>query len=527
MSDPNRWAAAHKAKVAAKKAKKRTRHSSSASAQRAVGRRVEHASTLGKLDLSNDLVTVSVPTWNTSSRLLERAVRSVLDGEHRNVRVVVISDGEKKPAWRGLSEETLSDPRVVCLRSPKNMGPYFNHDVVLRATPGPLFAVQDSDDESKSRRFVAQLSAMHSARAEAVHSSIHEIQTSGRRQVLKGSAAVGENFVHRANHFGLYSVDALLRLGGYHCGFRVGYDTVITSLLNLLAVTRMSKSVDYVRRLRRGSMTQAGPTKFGGSMRREHRAALLSMWQTAYSKSRNSRTVAANWVRNHATSRASRYGNIKLRDTLTEQLRDLLKGVAAETPPVHEALLERVIAGTPTSEWSISKRLANALYEDCVKERPKVILDAGSGLSTSVLALYAARYGARVVSLEHDRKWLDQTRGSLSRMGLLSHVSLVHAPLAVQDGEPWYGVPLGPIFSSQKIDLIFIDGPPDGAGGRAAAMRRLRPYVRDGTSIWLHDALRDNEKRAVSRWRKEVRVESCLVDASLDPRGVARLRVSP
>lgn len=528
MTDPTRWARIHKDKAAARKARKRARNSPGTPQRRGVVATPERGFTLGPLDLSDDLVTVSVPTWKTPVKLLERAIASVLDGKHRNVRVVCISDGEQRPGWADLSPELHKDPRLICIASPKNMGPYFNHDVVLRAASGPWFAVQDSDDESHEDRFRLQLTTMHHQRAEAVHSPIIQVDGTERR-TLRGSARTSPEFSHHANHFGLYSVGALLALGGYHGGFRVGYDTIVTSYLNLLTSVYMTQSPLYTRYARAGSLTDDAATGHRSKARQETRRSLRQLWDTVFVASEKSQREGANAAKRVATERARKYGDVALRDKLVAEVKAHLGRVGSgiETPRLHGGALARVVAAARGSEWSISADLATKLYRHCETTAPKIILDVGSGASTAVLALYAARYGARVVSLEHDRKWHQQTGEVLRRMGLRDHVELVHAPLGTHDGSLWYDARLGPFLGDAKIDLVFVDGPPAQEGSRGGAMKRIRRFLRPGTAVWLHDGKRPEERAVVEAWKKLVKVTSCELDTKADPRGTFMLEVTP
>lgn len=171
--------------------------------------------------------------------------------------------------------------------------------------------------------------------------------------------------------------------------------------------------------------------------------------------------------------------------------------------------------------------LAVKLYRHCEATAPKVVLDVGSGTSTAVLALYAARYGARVISLEHNRNWCDRTREVLGRMGLREHVELVHAPLVKHGGSEWYDARLGGLLGDRKIDHVFIDGPPESTGARVVAMSRIQRHLRDGTTVWLHDGQRESERLAVEAWRELVTVRECELDTNSDPRGTYMLEVAP
>lgn len=521
MNDVNQWAKRHREKRAEKKTKKRVKLSPSVPASHA--RPIaEPKRFLGNLDLTDDLVTVSVATWRTPPAMVEKAVASILDGSHAHVRVVAISDGAPMQ-WSSLSRRITTDPRFIYLDSPKNMGPYFNHDVVLRSALGPWFAVQDADDWSHKHRFRDLLSSLHAHRAEAVHADILQIEVDGQQKVLHGSAQTTENWAHRANHFGVYSVSALQALGGYHAGFRVGYDTNLTSFLNLLAVTRMARGVLYVRKKRAESLTRAAATGHGSPLRKAHKVDLRRMWQEVVALSRTSKAGAVKHAREVAVVRCRRHGDNRVRDELVAVVKSTMAERTIDLPPLHPAHLRRVLHGASTgSPWAVTLDLAQDLFRRCESLRPKVIVDVGSGLSTAVFALYAARYGATVISLEHDQHWKSEIVSRLKKMGLESHVQLLHGALRSARGGVWYAVDLERALGRQKIDLVFVDGPPQDLGGRGAVTGQLTPLLADRATVLLHDACRPEERAPIAAWRA-AGADLTSIETAHDKRGMGVL----
>lgn len=504
-SDIVHWGRKHRAKREDKRGAKAQRRSTATGVRPSMQPVPESGGQLAPLDLSSDLIVVSIACWRTPVPMLERAVRSVLDGTHQHVRVVVVSDGEEAPSWRGLSSKTMVDPRLVLVQSPRNAGPYFNHDVVLRAAAkigAPLFAVQDSDDESHPSRFERLLHTMHASRCESVHAHLSQVD-GGARQFVMGSAAAGEAWQHRANHFGLYSTGTLMALGGYYAGFRVGYDTNLTSFLNLLTRTQMAPGALYTRYRRNDSLTRAPSTGHGSALRKAHKATLRAMWEGAVRASRTSRAEAVKYIRETAIRRCQTTGLSAVRNALVDEIVEKLTAVHEPVPPVHPTLLQRAFDGVHgMSTWAITRELAVWITRCCEQRRPRAILEVGSGMSTVALALYAARHGARFVSLEHDKQWLDAISAKLDRMGLRKHVELIHAPLRKTPEGPWYGVELGAVNlenllrrggEASMFELALIDGPPADAGGRGAVMNAIRHQLAPGAAVLIHDALRDEE----------------------------------
>ena len=72
--------------------------------------------------------------------------------------------------------------------------------------------------------------------------------------------------------------------------------------------------------------------------------------------------------------------------------------------------------------WSISLPLARQLLCHLEETKPRRILEAGSGISTVVLAHYAARFGARLVTLEHNPLYYAETRRLLEHFGTIEAI---------------------------------------------------------------------------------------------------------
>ncbi len=111
-------------------------------------------------------------------------------------------------------------------------------------------------------------------------------------------------------------------------------------------------------------------------------------------------------------------------------------------------------------------RQANARYAGSFKYvhlhhllssfRPKTILEFGTGSSTGVFGIYAARNGARVCSVEDSQQWLDNTRKGLQ--GMADSLKFILAESIAESGAPnkcyYRHTP------SEAFDLVYIDGPP-------------------------------------------------------------------
>lgn len=168
------------------------------------------------------------------------------------------------------------------------------------------------------------------------------------------------------------------------------------------------------------------------------------------------------------------------------------------------------------------------------RRRPSAVLELGSGLSTLLFARYAERRAAagdgavHVVSVEHEIEWLDQTRRRLAAKGLEGSVTSALCPLAEQVLGPFQGVayaagPLADAAAGRRFDLCLIDGPPQQVG-RGGGLPLVRPYLADGAAVFLDDAVRTGEQRAVADWRRWFPRRMMRSSAVITSRGLAAFR---
>ncbi len=212
-------------------------------------------------------VTISIPC-HRSGPYIAQAVESLLGQTYRNLTVVVVNDGDPDPPWPLLAH--LGDPRLVRFDLSANYGRYFADAVVLEWTTSPYFLVQDSDDWSDPKRVETLLLELRRQHAGAAVSA-RLVEGVGASQEVQQWPLVGtplaDRMEHRINHQGLFRVDALRRVGGFHPGFRIGYDTL---LMNLLEMVDRVVAVDtplYYARVRPGSLTTSPDTGFGSRQR--------------------------------------------------------------------------------------------------------------------------------------------------------------------------------------------------------------------------------------------------------------------
>jgi predicted O-methyltransferase YrrM len=181
--------------------------------------------------------------------------------------------------------------------------------------------------------------------------------------------------------------------------------------------------------------------------------------------------------------------------------------------------IEGVLPPFPHMGFEVPGEMAAFLYHLIRRHRPKLILELGSGSSTVLLAASARANGVgRVISIEHDPDYRDRTAQFLRQTELSDWVDLIEAPLVEQRfGElslQWYD--LAPLLRtlSERIDLLFVDGPPGKiqALSRYPAVPVLAPHLSSQALILVDDGRRDDEMQMIELWRD---VEGVSFDAEM------------
>lgn len=195
--------------------------------------------------------------------------------------------------------------------------------------------------------------------------------------------------------------------------------------------------------------------------------------------------LIANWFGNLADSRVVRVKN---------------------SHPLH-SLLSR-------DDWkttfSISDHSLMWLWRYLCANRPRAILEMGSGMSTLATGLYcqgcADGERPKVVSLDHDQGWLDQTRDRCSELKVDSFIDFQLAEIGNLNLPTEYGEIQGYLFDNGYIheflgspDLVLIDGPPSSVG-RMGTLPSVLPLLTSRCTILLDDAGRPKEQEAIRKW---------------------------
>jgi predicted O-methyltransferase YrrM len=197
---------------------------------------------------------------------------------------------------------------------------------------------------------------------------------------------------------------------------------------------------------------------------------------------------------------------------------------------VYSALRPRV-PYPPFGGWTISGDLASRLVELILTNHSRSIIEVGSGFSTLLMAQALELNGGTgyCTALEHDKGWLDKSNSLLAQHGVSHRALVVHAPLVetIIRGEKFQWYDLSNAELPDQIDLMFIDGPPEGTGtlARYPALPLLIERLMPTGIVLMDDAYRPDERSAVDRWKSEY--PDLVVVRHSDSKGTFEIRRAP
>ncbi len=161
--------------------------------------------------------------------------------------------------------------------------------------------------------------------------------------------------------------------------------------------------------------------------------------------------------------------------------------------------------------YAAAPDFANTLISLIKEQKPKLILEAGSGVSTLISAYCLQSIGkGKVISLDHEKNFADLSSKSLFEHELQDTGTVIHAPLTKIDinGKTWIWYDIKDVFEvikNQSIDLLVVDGPPWNTQdlARYPALPILIDLLSENVIILVDDADRKDERKILNLWREE------------------------
>ena len=162
------------------------------------------------------------------------------------------------------------------------------------------------------------------------------------------------------------------------------------------------------------------------------------------------------------------------------------------------------------SRWTAYPDLAKTIVHECMMNKPGLVVELGSGISTLITAYALEQHGevgAQVISLDHNEEYTQKTKNLIKSNKLESNAQVIYSPLEPrQIGDKiynWYS--LEGLTTKINIDLLIVDGPPVKTNqlARYPALPSLISRLSKDCVIILDDAARKSEQQTVSQWMHE------------------------
>jgi len=159
-------------------------------------------------------------------------------------------------------------------------------------------------------------------------------------------------------------------------------------------------------------------------------------------------------------------------------------------------------------DWALTPDAAAVLAREVVIKGPGTIVELGSGVSTLMVGRLLRQIGdGKLISLDHDPKWAEETRRNILASGLQDYVEVLDAPLVKQqiDGKEfiWYQIP-DKVKQIEQIDMLTVDGPPQTSDStvlaRYPALPAFAAQLSEHAVIFVDDAKRIPETEMVKKW---------------------------
>lgn len=160
------------------------------------------------------------------------------------------------------------------------------------------------------------------------------------------------------------------------------------------------------------------------------------------------------------------------------------------------------------------------------KQKPKCILELGSGFSTVLLSDYCSKNNAQVITLEHDKQYFDETSQLLLDNNLSNFGTLILSPLQTTYSDSKMFTFYSPDNISKRdycFDFVFVDGPPKSVDEHARSglsQKSFSSLLDKNCIILMDDYYRTGEQSVVKEWVKEGFVTIESVNHSLEKKAV-------
>jgi hypothetical protein len=191
-----------------------------------------------------------------------------------------------------------------------------------------------------------------------------------------------------------------------------------------------------------------------------------------------------------------------------------LKQTVQKGDSLRDKQLAAMYRGIELGEWSLTADIIDWLVDFLHQQRPRSVLEFGSGVSTACLCAVLQEIhgpdGFKLLSLEQDPDYEARTKNQLCDLGGGLSCRVVHVPLtpALVDGSPTFFYDIQRMDREHfwwlgKADFVLVDGPFSEGPCRYGTLPQVRAWLAPGARFAMDDALRRKELVAGVLWQKE------------------------
>jgi hypothetical protein len=222
-------------------------------------------------------ITVSIPCYK-SRGLLRKAVNSVLNQTYPNFELLVISDNDPDNTIEEIKD--IKNPKLKIIELDENIGRYaIDHMVVNELSRYGFWIPFDSDDYC-DKRFLSNLMNQVKRKNEVnvVLSDQYLIQ--GKRKKIESVHPWNKTnkFTWHAHQSGLWNREFLQDTNLTNPNFRVGWDSIMTSVPWIFGKVKILRKPFYYRVHRKNSLTTSYETGFRSEYREKVKKYLIYLW---------------------------------------------------------------------------------------------------------------------------------------------------------------------------------------------------------------------------------------------------------
>ena len=152
-----------------------------------------------------------------------------------------------------------------------------------------------------------------------------------------------------------------------------------------------------------------------------------------------------------------------------------------------------------TRSWAASPDLLLLISETVKKNKPSLVVELGSGVSTLVCAKSGAR---KVISIDNSDEYGTKTRDLLKEHKVRGVEIRIAQLRPYANGSEWYDV--STLKDLKKIDLLIVDGPPGSKNSEARypALKEFKDKLSAKAIVIIDDVNRDGERKLAEDFAK-------------------------